>query len=153
MRTGSRGVGFALGALVGAIAAFLPLAEWWDVIAHVGPIPGGIAATVGAAAAGYWVAPQLPDRLSASATIALRFALAMFLVGLPLVVIDAAVVGSRPLDEDWPIGPGPLIGAFRGLVVNAPLLAIVALVAAPIWTVLLRVFLEWNDRRSSTPHR
>jgi hypothetical protein len=147
---GSRSIGVAVGALVAILGALIPLTEWWGLRSNILPIPGAIAAGIGAVIAGYWVAPLAdPRSRRALGGVAFRFGLASFALSLPTILIDAVIVSSRPLDEGWPVTLGPFLGGILGTFILAPAVAVFAFVAAPIWTLLVRLALEVLVRRSA----
>src|SRR4051794_36195777 len=106
-RMRNRWLGAACGALVGVVVALLPLGDSWEIHAFT-IIPGGTSAAVGAVVAGYLISPLVGSRPSALGAVALRFGVMMFLVSLPLVALDSAILASRPIDEPWPLTLGPL---------------------------------------------
>lgn len=79
--------------------------------------------------------------------VALRFAVAMFLLALPLLAINAALVGTRPLEEAWPFQPDLITSAMLGAAVYSPAVAVVSLVVAPIWSAVSRALVFGNAPR------
>jgi len=147
MRT--RQIGAAFGVVVGVLVALLPLGKAWEIHSFT-IIPGGIAAGFGAVVAGYFVGPSVGSRANALAAVAVRFAAVMYLGSLPLVALGAALLGSRPLDEPWPVTFGPVTWVIFGMLSLSPVLVPVSVGAALAWTVLVRQALVSLSRSPSS---
>ncbi|MGH7484155.1 MAG: hypothetical protein ACREMY_00950 [bacterium] len=129
-------IGLTVAALLGLVAALMPLGDWWIIDNGFLPIPGGLAAAFGSTVAGFIVAPRLESDRQRRGLVAIRFALIAVIAAIPLVAVDAAVVAGRPLDEPWPVTFGPILGTILGTAFYTPDLLIVAFPVAGLWTAL-----------------
>jgi hypothetical protein len=132
-----RWIGIAVGVVIGVLVALLPFGKGWEIHSFT-IIPGGFAAAFGATVAGYFVGPLVASRPNALGAVAVRFAVVMYLAAIPLVALDAALLGSRPLDEPWPVTFGPVVWIVAGTILQTPQLVVVCALAALSWTALVR---------------
>lgn len=142
----TRAVGLTAGIAIGVAVALLPVADWWELSNGFTPIPGGVAAAVGAVVAGYVLGPRVASRRQSLGLVAIWFAVVMYLASVPLVALDAALMSAQPLDEDWPVTFGPVVGDLLGTLVRTPLLLAVASVSAGLWTALVSLWLTVQAR-------
>ena len=145
---GVKFVGLAIGALVGVVAAVMPLGGLWT---DPFLIPLWLAGAIGSSVAGALLAPRLaPGSRQAHGGTAVLFAVLAAIVAIPLIAVDGVAAGLLPRDPDDSAHPGPFLLALIYIVFFPPLIAVIAAFEAVVWTFVVRfvlgseVFRRWH---------